>query len=118
MFIPSLEDLYSTDFNATNVDFGRLEILMEGKMHLGHFDDVVPVLTRLFQLIQPNNAYFGLKDFQQITIIKKIIHFLSSPINIVKYSICRESECLAYNSRNHCLSKEKELKHYLYISRF
>lgn len=107
VFIPSVDDLYSADFNAPNVDLGRLEMLMEGKMRPGHFDGVIQVLTRLFQLIQPDNAYFGLKDFQQVAVVKKMVHFLSSPVNIVECPIYRESEGLAYSSRNQRLTKEQ-----------
>ncbi len=110
VFIPSVDDLYSADFTAPNVDLGRLELLMEGKMRPGHFDGVVHVLTRLFQLIQPDNAYFGLKDFQQVAVVKKMVDILSSPVTIVECPIYRELDGLAYSSRNQRLTAEQKVE--------
>lgn len=110
VFIPTVDDLYSADFNAPNVELGRLEILMEGKMRPGHFDGVIQVLTRLFQLVQPDNAYFGLKDFQQVAVVKKMVNLLSLSVNIVDCPIYRELEGLAYSSRNERLSSEQKVE--------
>ncbi|HRO76112.1 MAG TPA: pantoate--beta-alanine ligase [Crocinitomicaceae bacterium] len=110
VFIPTVADIYSEDFVAPKVALGQLELLMEGKMRPGHFDGVVQVLTRLFALVQPTNAYFGLKDFQQVAVVKKLVAELQLPINIVACPIYREKSGLAFSSRNQRLSEDDKKK--------
>lgn len=108
VFIPSVEEMYSVDFVPSKIDLGRLENLMEGKMRPGHFDGVIQVLTRLFQLVQPHRAYFGLKDFQQVAVVNRMVKLQNSSIEIVSCPIYREPSGLAYSSRNLRLSENEK----------
>lgn len=116
VFTPSVDDLYDADFIAPKVDLGRLESLMEGKMRPGHFDGVVQVLTRLFQLTQPDKAYFGLKDFQQVAVVKKMVDLLKIPVQIIDCPTFREPSGLAFSSRNQRLSEEERETAFLSIN--
>ena len=100
VYIPQIEDIYSNSLERKNYDFEGLENEMEGKFRPGHFDGVGTVVEELFRQIQPNNAYFGEKDFQQLMIIKKLVEKLSLPINIIGMPIYREKNGLAMSSRN------------------
>jgi len=117
VFIPEEEDVYPIDFLVPEVDLGRLEVLMEGRMRPGHFDGVVQVLTRFFQLVQPDNAYFGLKDFQQVAVVRKMVEYLHLPVNIIACPIYRELSGLAFSSRNQRLTEaQKEEALFIYRS--
>lgn len=100
VYIPQIEDIYSNSLERKNYDFEGLENEMEGKFRPGHFDGVGTVVEELFRQVQPNNAYFGEKDFQQLMIIKKLVEKLSLPINIIGMPIYREKNGLAMSSRN------------------
>lgn len=100
VYIPQVEDLYSDGLSRKTYDFGGLESEMEGKYRPGHFDGVGTVVEELFRQIQPNKAYFGEKDFQQLMIIKKLVEKLSLPIKIIGIPIYREENGLAMSSRN------------------
>lgn len=108
VFLPEIEEVYSSDFIPPKISLGNLEHLMEGKMRPGHFDGVVQVLSRLFTIVQPNNAYFGLKDFQQVAVVRRLVEALNLPINIVACPIYREITGLAYSSRNQRLSDDQK----------
>ena len=107
VYIPQIEDIYSNGLERKNYDFEGLENEMEGKFRPGHFDGVGTVVEELFRQIQPNNAYFGEKDFQQLMIIKKLVKKLSLPINIIGMPIYREKNGLAMSSRNMRLTPEQ-----------
>ena len=107
VYIPQIEDIYSNGLERKNYDFEGLENEMEGKFRLGHFDGVGTVVEELFRQVQPNNAYFGEKDFQQLMIIKKLVEKLSLPINIIGMPIYREKNGLAMSSRNMRLTPEQ-----------
>lgn len=107
VYIPQIEDIYSNGLERKNYDFEGLENEMEGKFRLGHFDGVGTVVEELFRQIQPDNAYFGEKDFQQLMIIKKLVEKLSLPINIIGMPIYREKNGLAMSSRNMRLTSEQ-----------
>ena len=100
VYIPQIENIYSNGLERKNYDFEGLENEMEGKFRPGHFDGVGTVVEELFRQVQPNNAYFGEKDFQQLMIIKKLVEKLSLPINIIGMPIYREKNGLAMSSRN------------------
>ena len=115
-FFPLEEEIYDASYQPVAVDLGRLGEVMEGKMRPGHFDGVVQVLSRLFKIIQPQKAYFGLKDFQQVAVVKKMVQQLNLPVEIVPCPIFREISGLAFSSRNQRLS-EKQRKEAVFISR-
>ena len=104
VFAPNAEDLYSGIPVSNNYDFGGIENEMEGKFRKGHFDGVGTVLKLLFEAVKPTQAYFGEKDFQQLQIVKKLVEIEKIPINIVGCEIYRESNGLAFSSRNERLT--------------
>ena len=116
VFAPTPEEMYSEEeMNTTfQFDFAGLDQVMEGKMRPGHFNGVVQVVSRLFYLVQPNKAYFGEKDFQQLAIIHHMVERSSMAgtfggLQIIDCPIVREASGLALSSRNERLSAaEKE----------
>ncbi|MDP4267283.1 MAG: pantoate--beta-alanine ligase [Bacteroidota bacterium] len=107
VFIPSVEEIYPKSDNPEQepeLDFGFLDKIMEGQYRPGHFNGVVKVVRRLLNLVTPDNAYFGEKDFQQFLIIKKMVELLNIPVNIVSCAIVREYDGLAMSSRNALLN--------------
>lgn len=107
VFIPSVDELYTNTLKVEQFDFGGIEFEMEGKFRKGHFDGVGTVVKKLFEIIQPNNAYFGEKDFQQLQIVKKLVEITKIPVNIIGCKIYRESDGLAMSSRNVRLNLEQ-----------
>ena len=103
VFAPSAEEIYPVP-DTRKFDFGSLELVMEGHFRPGHFNGVAQVVSKLFDLVKPDKAYFGLKDFQQYSIIKKMCLMLKLPIGIVACDIVREADGLAMSSRNALLS--------------
>lgn len=106
IFAPDVSDLYEGETVATAFDFDGLEHQMEGKFRPGHFDGVGTIVKRLFEIVKPNKAYFGEKDFQQLQIIRKLVQKYAIPVEIVACPIYRESNGLAMSSRNARLSDE------------
>lgn len=117
VFAPTPEEMYSAEeMNTTFAfDFAGLDQVMEGKMRPGHFNGVVQVVSRLFYLVQPDKAYFGEKDFQQLAIIHHMVERSSMAgtfgnLQIIDCPIVRDASGLALSSRNERLSeKEKEI---------
>src|SRR5690554_451867 len=107
-YIPTIDDIYEESIAATSYNFGGLEHEMEGKHRSGHFDGVGTVVSKLFNIVKPNKAYFGEKDFQQLQIIKKLVELENLPIEIVGCPIVREESGLAMSSRNKRLNKEEQ----------
>lgn len=112
VFAPTPEEMYSAEeMNTTFAfDFAGLDQVMEGKMRPGHFNGVVQVVSRLFYLVQPNKAYFGEKDFQQLAIIHHMVERSNmagtfGALQIIDCPIVREASGLALSSRNERLSK-------------
>lgn len=113
VFIPSVDEIYTEDFVLPPIDLGFLDQVMEGEHRPGHFQGVVQVVYRLFEIVTPTNAYFGLKDFQQVAVIRFMTTFFNLPIHIVAVPTLRESSGLAMSSRNLRLSstqREEALK--------
>lgn len=115
VFAPSAEEMYSAEeMNAQfSFDFNGLDRVMEGKMRPGHFNGVVQVVSKLFELVQPTRAYFGEKDFQQLAIIhhmveRSSIHHKFSGLQIIDCPIVREHSGLALSSRNQRLSASEK----------
>ena len=115
VFAPTPEEMYSAEeMNTTFAfDFAGLDKVMEGKMRPGHFNGVVQVVSRLFYLIQPDKAYFGEKDFQQLAIIHLMVERSSMAgtfgnLQIIDCPIVREASGLALSSRNERLSADEK----------
>lgn len=109
IFAPEVSEMYnSEELNSTfEFDFGGLDTVMEGKFRPGHFNGVVQIVGKLFDIVTPNTAYFGEKDFQQLAIIRRMVALRHYPINIVGCPIVREESGLALSSRNALLSNEE-----------
>lgn len=106
VLMPSVEEMYPEKVEEY-YDFGDLERVMEGACRPGHFNGVAIVVRRLFEIVNPDKAYFGEKDFQQLAIIKKMVSDLNMGLEIVPCSIIREDDGLAMSSRNVRLNTEK-----------
>jgi len=109
VFMPSAEEMYPVP-DTRNFDFGTLETVMEGSFRPGHFNGVAQIVSKLFDAVMPDKAYFGEKDFQQLAIIRKMTKDLNYPIEIVPCPIVREKDGLAMSSRNRRLSSEEREK--------
>jgi pantoate--beta-alanine ligase len=108
VYAPTVEDVYGSQINAERFDFGGLEFQMEGKFRAGHFDGVGTIVKCLFEIVKPNTAYFGEKDFQQLQIIKKMVEITQLPETMVACPIEREPNGLAMSSRNRLLSVDEK----------
>jgi len=106
LFVPSNEEIYPEE-DKREFDFGHLDKIMEGAHRPGHFRGVGLVVSKLFEIINPERAYFGEKDFQQIAIVKQLTKKLNFPVEIVSCPIIREKDGLAMSSRNLRLSVEQ-----------
>ena len=106
VFIPSEKEIYP-ETETRIFDFGRLDKVLEGEHRPGHFKGVALVVSRLFEIVKPDKAFFGLKDYQQVLIIKKLVEQLKMEIEIVACPILREADGLAMSSRNMLLSAEE-----------
>ena len=103
IFKPSVKDMYPDKF-STFVEVVGLDSIMCGAMRPGHFRGVCTVVIKLFNIIYPDRAYFGLKDYQQYLIIKKMVKDLELPVRVIGCPIVREKDGLAMSSRNKHLS--------------
>ena len=109
LYAPTVEDIYDGKPESKSFNFDGLENQMEGKFRPGHFNGVGTIVKRLFEIVEPTNAYFGEKDFQQLQIVKKMVAKNNLPVTIKGCPIYREPNHLAMSSRNTLLSpKEKE----------
>lgn len=99
VFMPSVDEMYPEKVED-HYDFGDLERVMEGACRPGHFNGVAIVVRKLFEIVNPDRAYFGEKDFQQLAIIKKMVLNLNMNLEIVPCPIVRENDGLAMSSRN------------------
>lgn len=105
IFAPTVEEVYPEP-DTRIFDFGPLAEVMEGKYRPGHFNGVGQIVSKLFMFVEPDKAYFGEKDFQQLAIIRKMTKDLKMDIDIVPCPIVREADGLAKSSRNTLLTKE------------
>ena len=106
VFMPSVEEMYPTKVED-HYDFGIIEHVMEGACRPGHFNGVAIVVRKLFDIVQPDRAYFGEKDFQQQAIIRKLVQDYKINVEIVPCDIVRENDGLAMSSRNMRLNEEE-----------
>ena len=107
VYAPDATELYGNNIVSKKYNFGGIEREMEGKHRQGHFDGVGTVVSLLFKVVQPNKAYFGEKDFQQLQIVKKMTALEKLPVEIVGCPIIREPSNLAMSSRNKRLSPQE-----------
>jgi pantoate--beta-alanine ligase len=105
VFAPSAEEMYPS-LPQLRMDFGSLETVMEGKFRAGHFNGVGIVVSKLFNIVKPDKAYFGLKDLQQVAVIRQMVKDLSFDLEIIPCPTLRETDGLAMSSRNTRLSPE------------
>ncbi|QZE14090.1 pantoate--beta-alanine ligase [Halosquirtibacter laminarini] len=108
VFAPSVKEMYPEPDHRT-FDFGTLETVMEGEMRPGHFNGVGQIVSKLFDYVRPDHAYFGMKDFQQVAIIQRLVELLNLNVEIVPCDIIREEDGLAKSSRNLLLTENHRL---------
>jgi len=106
LFAPSEKEMYPQR-DTRRFDFGQLERVMEGAFRPGHFNGVAQVVSRLFDIVRPQRAYFGEKDFQQVVVVSDMVRQLRMPVQIVSCPIVREADGLALSSRNALLTPER-----------
>ena len=106
VFAPNEKEVYPEP-DLRKFNFGKLETVMEGKHRPGHFNGVAQVVSRLLVVVKPDKAYFGLKDLQQLAIVKSMVKQLQLPVEIVPCAIIREKSGLAMSSRNELLTDEQ-----------
>lgn len=115
VFSPDPHEMYGEAISSEHFDFEGLEKVMEGKFRTGHFDGVGTIVKRLFEVVQPDKAFFGEKDYQQLQIIKKLVEITNLPVEIVPCPILREDSGLARSSRNERLtSRTRENAAFIY----
>ena len=108
VFAPSVKEIYPTPDTRTFA-FPPVTTVMEGAYRPGHFNGVCQVVSRLFYIVKPQRAYFGEKDWQQIAVIKRLVTFINSPMEIIECPTIREKDGLAKSSRNALLAPEERL---------
>ena len=105
IFYPSVEEVYPVP-DTRKFNFGNIETVMEGAFRPGHFNGVAQVVSRLLEIVHPDMAFFGQKDYQQIAVIKDLVRQMKIPVEIVSCRIVREKDGLAMSSRNKLLLPE------------
>jgi len=114
-YAPSVEDIYDDNIASESFFYDGLEHKMEGAFRQGHFDGVGTIVKRLFEIVKPDFAYFGEKDFQQLQIIRKLVELHHIPVTIVGCPIHRAKDGLAMSSRNARLTPEhREIAPFIY----
>jgi len=106
VFTPEVKTMYPEP-DTRHFEFGKLGKVMEGAFRTGHFNGVAQIVSKLFAIVKPDVAFFGMKDFQQIAIIKSMVKQLNLPVKIVSCPVIRDNDGLAKSSRNVRLSKEQ-----------
>ena len=107
LFLPSVKEIYPQP-DQTTYDLGEVAKVLEGRHRPGHFNGVASVVRRLFEIVRPDRAYFGLKDYQQYLVIKALNEKLDLGVEIVGCDIMRDSDGLAMSSRNQLLSRDEK----------
>ena len=110
IFAPSVEQMYGTQPRLTNISVGQITDDLCGQSRPGHFDGVAVVVTKLFNIVQPNFAFFGEKDYQQLAVIRQFVRDLNMPLEVMGVAIARAEDGLALSSRNGYLSEENRQK--------
>lgn len=107
VYLPEIEDIYPDGVSKRSYPLENLGNVLEGAYRPGHFDGVIEVVKRLFDIVNPNKAYFGMKDFQQLAVIKWLVAYFKLEIEIVPGPIVRDESGIALSSRNERLSPEQ-----------
>lgn len=107
LFLPNVEEMYPNGTEKEAFDFGDLDKILEGRFRPGHFNGVAQIVKRFFEIVMPNKAFFGSKDYQQVMIVKALVKQMHSPIEIIACPIMREADGLAMSSRNTLLNEEE-----------
>ena len=110
LYLPSIEDVYPEGTNQSltaRLDLGELATRMEGRQRPGHFAGVVQVVSRLLSIVEPTVLYLGQKDYQQVAVIKRMIHLLGLTVEVAVVPTVREADGLALSSRNRRLTPEQ-----------
>ncbi len=108
VFLPTVEEMYPQGTESEKVyELGSVAEVMEGKYRPGHFQGVAQVVSRLFEIVRPDRAYFGEKDFQQIAVIKSMVRSEGIDVEIINCPIKRAHDGLALSSRNQLLNEEQ-----------
>ncbi|MBI1304994.1 MAG: pantoate--beta-alanine ligase [Bacteroidetes bacterium] len=110
LFLPDVDDLYNENYIDEEVPLNNLDKVLEGAQRPGHFQGVAKVVKRFFEIVEPDTAYFGQKDFQQTVVVKHLRNLFFPEIEIVVCPIERESNGLAMSSRNIRLDNEHRSK--------
>ena len=106
VFAPTVKDIYPTP-DTRHFDFPPQTTVMEGAHRPGHFNGVCQVVSRLFYIVRPTRAYFGEKDWQQIAVVRRMVSYINSPVEIVPCPVVRELDGLAMSSRNKLLAPDE-----------
>ena len=106
VFAPTVEQMYGKKPRLTNISVGGITDDLCGLQRPGHFDGVAVVVTKLFNIVQPNFAFFGEKDYQQLAVIRQFVRDLNLPLEVIGVPITRAEDGLALSSRNGYLSAE------------
>ncbi|KHF76322.1 Pantoate--beta-alanine ligase [Acinetobacter sp. neg1] len=107
IFAPTVEQMYGTQPRLTNISVGEITDDLCGKSRPGHFDGVAVVVTKLFNIVQPDFAFFGQKDYQQLAVIRQLVQDLNMPLEVIGVPIVRAEDGLALSSRNGYLTEEQ-----------
>jgi len=107
LFMPLVDEMYPLKGEKPDFTFGYLDKVLEGAHRPGHFNGVGQVVKRLFEIVKPEKAFFGSKDYQQVMVVKALVKQMHSDIEIVACPILRESDGLAMSSRNALLKSEE-----------
>ncbi|CAM9205828.1 MULTISPECIES: pantoate--beta-alanine ligase [Acinetobacter] len=106
VFAPTVEQMYGKKPRLTNISVSDITDDLCGLQRPGHFDGVAVVVTKLFNIVQPNYAFFGQKDYQQLAVIRQFVQDLNIPLEVIGVPIARAEDGLALSSRNGYLSQE------------
>ena len=107
IFAPTVEQMYGKQPRLTNITVGGITNDLCGQSRPGHFDGVAVVVTKLFNIVQPNFAFFGQKDYQQLAVIRQFVKDLNIPVEVIGVLIARAEDGLALSSRNGYLTEDQ-----------
>jgi pantoate--beta-alanine ligase len=107
VFAPTVEQMYGSQPRLTNISVSGITNDLCGLQRPGHFDGVAVVVTKLFNIVQPNYAFFGEKDYQQLAVIRQLVQDLNLPLEVIGVPIARAEDGLALSSRNGYLSESE-----------